>query len=168
MKTSRLPVMSERRAAKARSGELRLPPNSSLPYASEPIRRRRRLRPKPRSAEEFARIYHSESFLFYVHTLLLCCVCGAEDPQWAHTKSGGTGRKADVIHGAPLCADCHLFGPRSWHQGAKSFMRRHAHIDFTLTGPRAIEAFEEPEVQAWIELMKSDGTFDAWLRRNAA
>lgn len=131
--------------------------------------RRKPLRPKPRSPEEFARIYGSLEFIFYVHTLLLCPVCGAEDPEWAHTKNGGAGRKGDVRHGSVLCADCHRFGPGAQHTvGWPEFRRRHPHIDFDLAGLRALEAFETPEVQAWLELQKADGTYERWLERRVA
>ena len=35
-------------------------------------------------------------------------------------------------------------------------------------GRRALEAFETPEIQAWLELMKEDGTFDRWVEGWAA
>lgn len=162
----------ERRTPLSR-GESRLERRTPLARGEAELARRtelkrgRRLRRKRRSAEEFARIYYSPEFIFFCHAMLLCCVCGAPDPEWAHMESGGMGRKADAVHGAPLCAGCHRLGPGSYHAGADTFKRRHKRIDFALTGRRAIEAFEDPEVQAWIELMKADGTYERWLRRAA-
>lgn len=163
MKNSPLNPVSERRAAELKNGARRHPPNSTMPYATKRPRR------KERSPEEFARIYRSPEFVFYVHVLLLCPVCGAENPQVAHLTNGGIGRKADVEQSTILCEDCHTKGPRAQHRiGWPAFKREHRRIDFELVGQRALEAFETPEVQQWVDLMKADGTFDRWVERWAA
>lgn len=169
MKPSPLSPMSERRAAEIASGARRHAPGSTFAARTEPMKKGGRIRPKPRSAEEFARIYRSPEFVFYVHMLLLCPVCGAEGPQVAHMTNGGMGRKADVEESTILCGDCHTVGPRAQHRiGWPAFRREHARVDFELVGQRALEAFESPEIQAWVDLKKSDGTFARWLDRRAA
>jgi hypothetical protein len=74
--------------------------------------KRSRLRPKKRSAADFARIYGSQERVRWVKSLP-CCGCGrlpTDDAQTenAHTVSGGKGRKADAATIAPLCHGCHM------------------------------------------------------------
>jgi hypothetical protein len=137
-----------------------------LARGSSRLKRRTPLRRSRRSPEEFARIYGSLEFLFYVSVALLCPVCGREGPEWAHMKTGGKGRKADVEYGTVLCRDCHVFGPGAQHTvGWPEFKRRHPSVDFRLVGVRALEAFEGPSGQAFVALAKADGRFERWATR---
>lgn len=121
------------------------------------------IRPKPRSPEEFARIYRSHEFIFFVKAVLLCTTCGEEYPEFAHRPNGtsGTGRKGDAEGGVPLCPRCH----RHQHEIEwPAFERLHSDISFDLASQRALERFESPEGRDFIALAKADGRFDAWLR----
>lgn len=74
-----------------------------------------RIKPKPRTPSEYARIYGSRARVRWVKHLP-CCYCVALSPFFArtdgsshnaHTVSGGKGRKADACTIVPLCASHH-------------------------------------------------------------
>lgn len=71
-----------------------------------PLKRGGRIKPKKRSAEEFARIYHSEARVKFIKWLG-CIVCGATPCDGHHTKNGGTGRKSGYETIVPLCRAHH-------------------------------------------------------------
>jgi hypothetical protein len=125
--------------------------------------RGKRIRPKPRSPKEFARIYRGPEFVFFCKAVLLCATCGEERPDFAHRPNGtaGTGRKGDAEGGVPLCRRCH---DHQHDLGWPAFERLHDDVNFGLVSRRALERFESPDGQAYVALCKADGRFDAWLR----
>lgn len=87
---------------------IRKPP---LRRASEPMKRGGRIKPKPRSAGEFARIYGSRERVAFVKSLpcaalVLHQVCDGPIDN-AHTQTGGMGRKANADTIAPMCRKHH-------------------------------------------------------------
>jgi len=78
--------------------------------------RRQSVKRKPRSPEEYARIYGSKARVAFVKSLG-CVYCTALSPFFglatagrsdnAHTVSGGKGRKADYTTIIPLCRNHH-------------------------------------------------------------
>jgi hypothetical protein len=96
-------------------------------HRKTPLRRGGRIRPKKRTASEFARIYGSRKRAAWVRSLL-CTVDGCGDPREsenAHVANGGTGRKADHTLIVPLCPWHH----RQLHSmGIESFQEAY-HMD---------------------------------------
>lgn len=79
------------------------------PQRKAGVKRGGRIKPKPRSAAEYARIYGSKERVEFVKSLP-CVGCGRD---WEHTRvpidnahieNGGTGRKADHTKIVPLCS----------------------------------------------------------------
>ncbi len=89
--------------------------STPLQRGTKPIKRSR-IKPKKRSASEFARIYGSRARVAWVKSLP-CCYCAAlhtlfaivakGDSHNAHTVTGGMGRKAGYDTIVPLCAEHH-------------------------------------------------------------
>jgi hypothetical protein len=81
-----------------------------------PMKRTGRIKPRKRSASEFARVYGSRARVAWIKGLP-CIACVAASPLFgmpgaslshnAHTVSGGQGRKADAATIVPLCASHH-------------------------------------------------------------
>jgi hypothetical protein len=71
--------------------------------------KRSRMKPRKRSAEEFARIYGSEERVEWVKAQP-CVVpgCPFRPIENAHIKNGGMGRKSDYQNIVPLCQPHHL------------------------------------------------------------
>lgn len=67
---------------------------------------RKRIKAKPRTGIEFARVYGSKRRVEFIKNLH-CIVCFALPSENAHITSGGMGRKADYTQIVPLCASCH-------------------------------------------------------------
>ena len=71
---------------------------------------KRKARPRPRNpkrkAKNFARAYGSPERVEWVKAQP-CLVCRDTPSENAHTKSGGTSRKADADTIVPLCSRCH-------------------------------------------------------------
>lgn len=133
---------------------------------SGPPKRRKRLRRKRRSAEEFGRVYGGPERVWFFHHCLRCAVCGAE-PEVAHLGNEGLGRKSHHTLTVPLCSTHHILGADSLHVlGPKRFEKRHD-LRLRLIARRAQEAFEGPAGQAMIALAKEDGSYERWLRRAA-
>lgn len=65
------------------------------------------LRPKKRTSEEFARIYHSEERVQWVASLRCACGCNGTPCENAHTTNDGVGRKAGYETIIPLTPRCH-------------------------------------------------------------
>lgn len=81
---------------------------SPTPRSSRPMKKTR-LKPKKRSAAEYARIYGSKARVEFVKAMP-CVGCGRD---WEHTRvpidnahieNGGVGRKADYTKIVPLCS----------------------------------------------------------------
>ena len=85
-----------------------------------------------RSKAETYRIYGSPERQAFVRAMG-CHICGAE-PELAHTKSGGTGRKANADTIVPLC---HAHHAELHQEGGKSF--------------GAAYGFDLHELAAWVE-----------------
>ena len=69
---------------------------------------RKRIKRKPRSPSEFARIYGSKARVEWVK-MQACRACGARPSVNAHIghEGAGAGRKANYDQIAPLCHTCH-------------------------------------------------------------
>lgn len=104
-----------------------------------PLKRAGRIKPKKRSAAEFARIYHSKARVAFVKSLG-CAVCfRTGDCDNAHTESGGKARKADYTTIVPLC-------------------RRH-HIQYDQHIPPFDDLGQRAQIRAYAEWVQA-----AWLR----
>lgn len=71
-----------------------------------PMKRGGRIKPKKRSADDYARIYGSPERVKWIASRPCAC-CGGGPCQGHHVVNGGAGRKADARFVAPLCAACH-------------------------------------------------------------
>ncbi len=95
----------------------------SKPRHAVAINRKTKIKKKPRSASEFARIYGSRARVAWVKGLVCCAITNAcEGPiENAHVRTGGTGRKADARFIVPLCrvhhARLHRMGAASFEHG---------------------------------------------------
>ena len=78
--------------------------------AANPMKRSplKPINPTRRKAN-FARAYHSQAFVRWIHRLpcWACGYCGPSERQAAHTTNGGMGRKADAASIIALCNVCH-------------------------------------------------------------
>ena len=78
---------------------------SPLKRSGKPLKRTR-IKKKPRSKSEFARIYHSKERVEFIKSLP-CCACGIEgfsdNAHVAPPSKKGTGYKAGYIWIVPLC-----------------------------------------------------------------
>jgi hypothetical protein len=87
---------------------------------SQPMKRAGRIKPKPRTRSEFARIYGSKARVEWVKSLP-CLICGRGPCDNAHTENGGMGRKGDAASIVPLCCmgmdDPHSPGYLRGHHG---------------------------------------------------
>lgn len=72
-----------------------------------PMKRTARIKPKRRTPDEFARVYHSEERVAWVQGLRCACGCGGTPCINAHTATGGAGRKAGYESIIPLAPKCH-------------------------------------------------------------
>lgn len=88
-----------------------------------------------RDAAEFARIYGSEGRVEWIKAHP-CLVCGRTPSVNAHTRTGGTGRKADADTIIPLCDPHH----REFDNGKKSFARKYE-IDVADAAHKIDEAY---------------------------
>lgn len=61
---------------------------------------------KKRTENDYARIYGSRERVAWVQAQP-CIACNRIPSENAHTRSGGTGRKADYTQIVPLCRPCH-------------------------------------------------------------
>ena len=99
-----------------------------------------RIKPKKRSASEFARIYGSVARVAWVKSLpCLVASWGCGGPiENAHAENGGMGRKADAETVVPLCRSHHAV----LHAvGVASFQAAHA-LDLTAEARRIAAAWE--------------------------
>ncbi len=104
----------------------------------KPPKRSGRIKPKKRSASEFARIFHSGERVIWIS--MRCCVaCGIRGCENAHIAGEGMGRKGGYAKVIPLCPACHRLQHRI---GAGSFAIRY-NLDL-----RAIAAATE---RAWVD-----------------
>ncbi len=108
-----LPRYSKKKL-KANGGKL---PSRTVTGARKPIKK------KSRSASEFARIYGSRARVAWVKTLGCVVsnpVCATQPIDNAHTRTGGTSRKANAETIAPICRwhhrELHRIGQRSFEQ----------------------------------------------------
>lgn len=119
-------------------------------------------RDRVRKAREFDRKYGGLERVFYVSTALKCVVpdCDEDgDCDNAHTATGGTGRKADYDTVVPMCW-CHH---AEHHRGAVTFAERYG-LDLD-DAARLTETSWQLYGADYVERAKSDGRWDAWLRR---
>ncbi len=110
----------KRTSAPRKVSEKRLKALGGKRVYSTIIAKPKRIKPKKRSTEEFARIFHSLDRVKWVSRR--CCVaCGIRGCENAHTAGEGMGRRGDYTKIIPLCPECH----RLQHQiGAGSFAIR--------------------------------------------
>lgn len=81
---------------------------------------------KPRSPEEFARIYGSKARVEFVKRLP-CAACGYDRDRCEnhHIRGDGVSRKADYTTIIPLCAICHDL----WHDKGRSYVAQRFGLD---------------------------------------
>ena len=142
-------------------------PKPRRPLLSEkPIKRSGKIKPKPRSPEEYARIYGSPERVEWVKSLP--CVTTWHDDWWkfrghhtngrilfggtgtackgkkenAHIVSGGTGRKADAHLIVPACHHHHA----EMHRGVQTFEARYG-VDLNAAAEQI-----EAKWQAWLRV----------------
>lgn len=75
--------------------------------------RKSRIKPKPRSASEYARIYGSKERVEWVKAQP-CVVDGRRPSDNAHTENEGLSRKAHYTTIIPLCRQCHVLSHHGW------------------------------------------------------
>ncbi len=117
---------------------------SAAPQRKTAPRRSGRIKPKKRSAAEYARIYHSAERVEFVKSLP-CAACGLEEFSGnAHVAGDGIGRKSDYTKIIPLCPWCHR---RQHDIGAGSFA-----IKFQLD----LRALAAATQRAWLDSLNGE------------
>ena len=91
--------------------------------------------------DRFIRVYHSQERVLFVGRQPCVCGCGEGNSVNAHTKSGGTGRKAGYKTIVPLSYWCHVDA----HQIGMETFRERRNIEKTWA-----ELARETEAK-WIE-----------------
>lgn len=91
--------------------------------AKKPMKRGGKIKPKKRKLSEFQRVYGSKERVAFVKSLP-CVVPGCQDRriQNCHSRSGGTGRKADYFWIYPGCEKHHA---EEHKIGRKTFEKRY-------------------------------------------
>lgn len=84
-----------------------------------PFKRSGRIKPKKRSAVEFARVYGSKARAAWVKSQM-CFLCSDVPCENAHIVTGGMGRKAEYTKIVPMCKPHHAMLHR---MGRPSFER---------------------------------------------
>lgn len=107
-----------------------------LPRAKKKMRKSGRIKPKKRSASEYARIYGSEARVEFVKAIP-CVGCGRSQPfvpiENAHIENDGLSRKAHYTKIVPLCG---RFAPKfSCHER----MHNHGREDLELWSGKNLE-----------------------------
>lgn len=107
---TRLPFAKPRKSPKKKPSRL---PRSAPPKRSRVKPRQTWIKPKKRSASEFARIYGSKARVKWMK-LQPCVVCDWAPSDGHHTENGGTSRKGPAESIVPLCRlhhdEFHRFG----------------------------------------------------------
>lgn len=91
------------------------------PQRKAGVKRGGRIKPKPRSAAEYARIYHSPERVRFVQVLdCLVSWCREWPSDNHHIENGGMSRKADYTKIVPLCEihheQCHHIGRETFER----------------------------------------------------
>lgn len=96
------------------------------------------IRKKPRSKAETERVYGTKKRQDW-YRAQMCLTCLRRPVELAHTKNGGTGRKADADTIIPLCMTCH----HALHSmGVQTFERAYGGNLFGWTLARWAESYD--------------------------
>ena len=98
-------------------------------------------RRKERKASEFARKYHSEEYVEFVHRQRCCVALYSQTCsgtiEFSHNDShAGTGRKGGYVHGVPMCRGHHVE-----YDSVKQFALDYPGLDLTAVAASTLAAF---------------------------